>query len=240
MTDIDKRAGTIRAMFDAIAPVYDFLNTVLSFGMDGIWRRRLANAIVGSGATRVLDVCCGSGSLSRTLRRTLPRGSQIVAADFSAGMLFRACKRQTRVNGFSRADCLELPFGSNTFDAVTVAWGIRNIADRARGLSEIARVCRAGGTIAVLEFTAGDLSPIFACVFTFYLTKVLPLIGACVSGDGHAYSYLPQSVALFPLSAEFAQELATAAAVSVEEVSVRPLTFGITTLFVVKKRNTAL
>jgi demethylmenaquinone methyltransferase/2-methoxy-6-polyprenyl-1,4-benzoquinol methylase len=198
----------VREMFTEIAPRYDFLNHLLSLELDRVWRARTARRlqpILQRPDARALDLCCGTGDLAFALASRGP--AQITGADFSHAMLLRAnAKRDAHTRdrkadaavpaAFVEADALRLPFADETFDLVTTAFGFRNLANYEGGLREIRRVLKQGGTVAILEFTepppglAGDL-------YRWYCRKVLPEIGGLLSGNPHAYKYLPASVARF-------------------------------------------
>src|SRR5580704_3430390 len=209
----------VRDMFSQIAPRYDLLNHLLSMQLDRVWRRRVGRRvrpILQRADARVLDLCCGTGDLAFSLRRAPGTRAQIVGADFSHAMLVRA--REKSLSGESgrarravplqampvfEADALQMPFADGSFDLVTTAFGFRNLANYEDGLREIFRVLRPGGTMAILEFTEpppgmmGDL-------YRWYFRNVLPRIGAFLSGDAKAYSYLPASVSRFFRPAELA------------------------------------
>ena len=229
----------VRDMFSQIAPRYDLLNHLLSMQLDRVWRRRVARRvrpILLRGDARVLDLCCGTGDLAFSLRRAPGTRAQIVGADFSHAMLVRA--RAKSLDGDSgrravplrepgalpvfEADALRMPFADGSFDLVTTAFGFRNLANYENGLREIYRVLRPGGTVAILEFTEpppglmGDL-------YRWYFRNVLPRIGAFLSGDAKAYSYLPASVSRFFRPAELAGLMTT---VGYHGVEYKVWTFG--------------
>jgi demethylmenaquinone methyltransferase / 2-methoxy-6-polyprenyl-1,4-benzoquinol methylase len=193
----------VREMFTRIAPRYDLLNHLLSGQMDKRWRARAARElrpILERPGARVLDLCCGTGDLAFSLARKA--NAKIIGADFSHTMLVRArAKAIEEANGsvpmpFFEADALNLPFADASFDLVTTAFGFRNLANYEAGLREIRRVLKAGGTLAILEFT--EPAPGFiGDAYRFYCQKVLPKIGGLISGDPAAYAYLPKSVARF-------------------------------------------
>ena len=196
-----KHARQVREMFSGIAGKYDLLNHLLSGNTDVRWRRlvarRLQNTLTGPDKI-ALDVACGTGDLSLTLREIT--GAQVVGTDFCRPMLTRA-KEKAEKNAapipFIEGDALNLAFADGLFDAVTIAFGLRNLADFERGLRELRRVLRVGGRVAVLEFSQPVL-PGFRQAFQWYFTKVLPRIGGLVSGSRGAYEYLPDSVSKFP------------------------------------------
>jgi demethylmenaquinone methyltransferase / 2-methoxy-6-polyprenyl-1,4-benzoquinol methylase len=187
----------VRTMFDRIAPVYDAMNGLMSAGLDRRWRRITAEAAVHPG-DRVLDVCCGTGDLALA---AVGAGGRVTGLDFSERMLDRAVRKSSAVE-WVRGDALALPFPAETFDAVTVGFGVRNLEDLGRGLHEFRRVLRRGGRLAVLEITRprGVLAPFYRLWFD----GLVPLAGRLLPG-GSAYTYLPASVRRFPGPIEFAE-----------------------------------
>lgn len=178
-------------MFDSIARRYDLLNTVLSFGADARWRRRAARAASLPADGRALDVACGSGKLTGELLRQATSGL-VLGLDFSPQML-RVAARDEPGPTYVRGDGLNLPFPDCVFDAVTVAFGLRNFAYPERGLVEMRRVLRPGGRAVVLEFLRPKRGPIGAA-YRSYLVHVLPRVGGWISGDMQAYRYLSDTV----------------------------------------------
>jgi demethylmenaquinone methyltransferase/2-methoxy-6-polyprenyl-1,4-benzoquinol methylase len=180
----------VRGMFDRIAPVYDVMNRVMTAGLDQRWRRLAAAEVVWPG-DRVLDACCGTGDLAVECER---RGGRVVGLDFSEQMLARARKKSGAIE-WVQGDALALPFEDGVFDAATVGFGVRNLADLEGGLRELARVLCPGGKLAVLEITRprGLLTPFFRLWFDV----LVPLAGRVLPG-GKAYTYLPASVRRFP------------------------------------------
>src|SRR6266478_3723830 len=200
-SDQASAARAVQQMFSSLAPRYDLLNHVLSFNIDRWWWWRTARTfaeILSRPDARALDLCCGTGDMAFALqRRAGRRGARIVGADFAHPMLQRALGKSTESSPeWIEGDALRLPFRDATFDLVTTAFGFRNLANYEGGLKEIQRVLKPGGTVAILEFTeppaglAGDL-------YRWYCRKVLPKIGGLLSGNPHAYKYLPASVARF-------------------------------------------
>ena len=235
------------AMFDRIARRYDFCNRVLSLGLDRSWRRRAVRALQlpPDARPRVLDVATGTGDLAIDIARAC-RGAAIVGLDPSARMLDLAVRKARRRGlgdrvTFVAGDAQQLPYRSCELDAAAIAFGIRNVPDRAAALRELARVVRPGGRIAVLELgepsgrAAGD-APLFARLVRrvlggaarFHGRHVVPWIGALLSG-AREYAYLQRSVAAFPPAAEFAALMRRS---GLQVVDVQPLTFGACTLFV--------
>jgi demethylmenaquinone methyltransferase / 2-methoxy-6-polyprenyl-1,4-benzoquinol methylase len=187
----DRSPAAVQAMFDRIAGRYDLVNTVLSFGADARWRRRAARSASPPADGRALDVACGSGKLTSELRRLAPRGL-VVGLDFSARML-RVASAEARGPRYVRGDGLRLPFRGGAFDAVTVAFGLRNFADPERGLCEMRRVLRPGGRAVVLEFVRPRRG-LLGAAYRAYLVHGLPRLGGWVSGDRAAYRYLSETV----------------------------------------------
>jgi demethylmenaquinone methyltransferase/2-methoxy-6-polyprenyl-1,4-benzoquinol methylase len=182
-------------MFDRIAPVYDAMNRVMTVGLDLRWRRATASAVVRAG-DRVLDAACGTGDLA--LADLHAGAGAVVGLDFAERMLERARRKSAAVE-WVRGDVLELPFADSSFDAATVGFGLRNVADLETGLRELRRVLRPGGRLAVLEITQprGVLRPFFSLWFD----RLVPLAGRLLPGGG-AYAYLPASVRRFPPAEE--------------------------------------
>jgi demethylmenaquinone methyltransferase/2-methoxy-6-polyprenyl-1,4-benzoquinol methylase len=189
-------------MFDRIAPVYDAMNRAMTLGLDRKWRRLTAEAVVTPGA-RVLDVCCGTGDLALADARA---GGRVTGVDFSKEMLARA-ERKAPEFDWVQADAAALPFPDSSFDAVTVGFGIRNLADLETGLRELARVLVPGGRLGCLEITRpqGILRPFFR----FWFDGLVPVAGKVLPG-GAAYSYLPASVRRFPGPDDFARAMEAA------------------------------
>jgi demethylmenaquinone methyltransferase / 2-methoxy-6-polyprenyl-1,4-benzoquinol methylase len=225
---VSRDPDSVRAMFGRIARRYDVANHLLSGGADFLWRRRAARIVAGWRPRDVLDLATGSGDLALALERRMPE-AKITAADFSPEMLEVA--RRKGVAKTVLADALQLPFESASFDCVTVAFGLRNMADWDRALSEMARVLRAGGHLLVLDFSipTGALQPLYR----FYLHRCLPLLASIVTGQKAAYDYLGGSIEKFPSGGEMLEfidrngfTMATA----------EPLTGGIATIYSAQKR----
>jgi demethylmenaquinone methyltransferase/2-methoxy-6-polyprenyl-1,4-benzoquinol methylase len=193
---------TVRRMFDRIVPVYDVMNRVMTLGLDQRWRRMAAAAAVRPG-DRVLDACCGTGDFAIADARA---GGVVTALDFSEAMLGRAREKAPEID-WVLGDALAMPFPDGTFDAATVGFGVRNLADLDSGFRELRRILRPGGRLACLEITRphGLLRPFFRLWFD----GLVPIAGKVLPG-GEAYSYLPASVRRFPGPEELGASLAAA------------------------------
>jgi demethylmenaquinone methyltransferase/2-methoxy-6-polyprenyl-1,4-benzoquinol methylase len=209
----------VRRMFDRIAPVYDAMNRTMTGGLDRRWRRLTAEAVVQRG-DRVLDACCGTGDLAIAAREA---GGDVTGLDFSDRMLERARRKAPELE-WVRGDLLALPFPDGSFDAATVGFGVRNVENLERSLTELRRVLRPGGRLGILEITR-PRGPL-ALFYRFWFDGVVPLIGKLLPG-GSAYTYLPASVRRFPGPDELASLMRTA---GFEEVRFRLLAGGIVAL----------
>ena len=223
------------AMFDLIARRYDFLNRVLSLGLDGRWRRATVDALQLRSGARVLDVATGTGDLALTLYQRC-RDVRVVGLDPSPEMLKLADAKADRLGHpdleLEEGDAQDLPFPDESFDAVTIAFGIRNVPDRALGLREMKRVVKPNGRVAILELGEPRKGPL-AWGARLYIRWVVPRVGALLSGS-REYRYLQESIAAFPPSEEFARMIEEA---GLEVVEVRPLFFGVCNLYVARRRS---
>jgi len=192
----EDHARRVRDMFARISPRYDLLNHLLSVNIDKRWRRRVVEKLgpLVAHESRILDVACGTGDLSIALFENI--GAGVTGIDFCRPMLERAARKQPRI-AFVEGDALQLPFDKGVFDAVTIAFGLRNLSSVERGLSELQRVLKPKGWAAILEFSR-PVVPGFRSLATAYCTRVLPRIGGLISGSRSAYEYLPDSVSRFP------------------------------------------
>ena len=233
---VDKSGEKVRAMFAAIAPRYDLLNRTLSLRIDQRWRRRTVAATLPRvpPTARILDVCTGTGDLALMYKQRLP-AADVRGVDFCAPMLDRARRKAADAKldvPFAEADALALPFGDAEFDLVTVAFGLRNVADTARGVAELARVAKPGGTVAVLEFSTPH-GPLLGRAYRFYFRQVLPRIGQwAMPNASAAYEYLPASVAAFPEGEALCTVLASA---GLREPTFERLAGGIATLYLARR-----
>ena len=230
-----RKAEQVERMFDHIAPAYDRLNHLMSLGIDRLWRRRAIRWLRPFHPALVLDVATGTGDFAIQACRMLPSAS-LTGVDLSEGMM-QVGRRKVEQAGlaaridFQREDCEALTFADASFDAVTVAFGIRNFEGLDKGLSEMCRVLKTGGHLVILELSTPDRFPMKQ-LFTIYSKVVIPLLGKCISKDNNAYTYLPESIRAFP-QGEVMQEVIRKAGFS--EVHFKRLTFGICTLYVATK-----
>ena len=227
---VDKSGDRVRDMFAEIAPRYDLANRLLSGGIDMLWRRTTVRRAPPPTAGGILDVCCGTGDLALAYAAKAGPEVQIVASDFCRPMLDRGAEKGAKAGRqieWVEADAMALPFPAATFDLVTVAFGLRNIADPNRGLAEMARVTKPGGRLAILEFSLPRVS-LLRRGYLWYFRNVLPRLGnALARNRSNAYSYLNQSVEEFPSGERLA---AIVRAAGYDTVTMIPLTFGIATL----------
>jgi demethylmenaquinone methyltransferase/2-methoxy-6-polyprenyl-1,4-benzoquinol methylase len=242
---VDKSGDKVRGMFAEIAPRYDLVNRILSGGIDLWWRHvtvRLAPPPLGGA---MLDVCTGTGDLAIAYadRAAAPAAAQglaprIVASDFCRPMLDRGIEKSARSGRtveWIEADAMALPFADRSFDLVTVAFGLRNIADTRQGLAEMARVLKPGGKLAILEFSLPRNAAVRS-FYLFYFRRVLPLIGNAVARNASdAYTYLNRSVEEFPSGDRLSAIVADAGFADLQSL---PLTFGIATLTIATRRGT--
>lgn len=233
--DSRHKSEQVKEMFDSIAPAYDFMNRAMTMGIDKLWRARAVRTLAREPHDSILDVATGTGDLAIKLARELkPR--RLTGVDLSQGMI-EIGRRKVEVAGLSGvvslevADCLALPFGDNSFDCVTVAYGVRNFERLLDGYREMARVLRPGGTLCVLELST-PTSPLVKPLYRFYTKRVIPLAGRMVSHDVRAYSYLPESIAAVPQGAEMTALMAEA---GLADCAYRPMTFGTCTLYTARK-----
>ncbi|MDH3999409.1 MAG: bifunctional demethylmenaquinone methyltransferase/2-methoxy-6-polyprenyl-1,4-benzoquinol methylase UbiE [Desulfuromonadales bacterium] len=232
MTRLTEKGRGIRDMFDKIAPRYDLLNRLLSLGIDRRWRRFAVAQLDVPENGAVLDIATGTGDVALEVARQTPASVQIVGSDFTQGMLVLG---QEKVDASPYKErivmvnnpCESIPHPDGVFDGVTIAFGIRNVVDRQKGLEEMARVLKPGGKAAILEFAA-PLNPLFRSIYYFYFLKVLPWLGGLLS-QRSAYQYLPDSVMEFPDRETFKQMMEQA---GFSDVRVHNLTGGIAAVHV--------
>lgn len=232
-SDLSKKEQ-VAGMFDRIAGRYDFLNHLLSMGIDKGWRKKAINTLREINPKKILDVATGTGDLA--IAALTLRPDHITGVDISEGMMEIGRKKLKDKNlddkiTLQYGDSEALPFETGTFDAITCAYGVRNFEHLEKGLEQMSRVLRTGGRIAILEFSRPKKFPVKQ-LYHFYFRYILPTLGKTVSKDATAYTYLPESVAAFPEGAKFCTILEQC---GFKEVKARPLTFGITTLYTGKK-----
>jgi demethylmenaquinone methyltransferase/2-methoxy-6-polyprenyl-1,4-benzoquinol methylase len=226
----------VRSLFDKIAYRYDLLNHLLSGGVDLYWRRKAVQALTSARPGRILDVATGTADFALATMRLRP--AEVIGVDISEPMLEVGRKKIAQRNlsekiRLQNGEAERLEFGDGTFDAAIVAFGARNFEDLDKGLSEMQRVLRPGGTIVVLEFSRPRIFPLKQLYF-FYFKHILPTIGRMISKDKEAYQYLPDTVMRFPEGPAFLERLRTAGLSHVRE---QRLTFGIATIYTGVKQS---
>lgn len=229
----DDKKTQVRRMFDNIAQTYDFLNHLLSLGIDRSWRKKMIVMLKDQPVDALLDLATGTGDVAFTAARFLPL-KQLVGMDLSTNMLNIARKKLIKNKlgdkvdiHFQEGDAENMSFEDSTFDAVTVAFGVRNFQNLSQGLGEIYRVLRPGGKTIILEFTKPRVFP-FKQLYYFYFQNVLPLIGKLTSRDQRAYTYLFESVVAFPEYDQFTQIMEQQ---GFKNITYKPLTLGICTIY---------
>lgn len=216
----------VQRMFASIAPSYDRVNQVLSFGIHHRWRKRLLREAHLEAGARVLDCATGTGDLAIAFARALGEGAEVVGTDFCAEMLESGPAKAARAGvqvRFQVADAMALPFEDDHFDAASISFGIRNVDDPVRALQEMARVVRPGGKVMVLEF--GQPRGLFGALYRFYSNSVIPTVGGLLSGNRAAYKYLPETSAAFPAGKAFVALMERAGCYASHRAL--PLTFGV-------------
>jgi len=234
--DLSKSPGKISAMFDAIAPRYDFLNRVLSAGIDRRWRARAIRSLRLTGRERVLDVCTGTADLAIAARTATPGAARVVGVDFAGAMLDIGREKVKRAGlarqvALVRGDATRIPAADASVDAVTVAFGIRNVEDVPAACREMCRVLKRGGALAILEFAIPTM-PIVRTAYLMYFRHILPAVGRLVSRHSAAYGYLPDSVGAFATPTQLMETLGANGFVDVAAVR---MTFGIVFLYTARK-----
>ena len=233
-TTVDKSGPRVRKMFGEIAGRYDFLNHLLSLGIDHYWRWRTVRSVPPVAGGKVLDLCTGTGDLALAYHRAAAGKAHIVGADFCHEMLAIGRKKGLRAGtggelAFIEADAQQIPLTSDQFQVVSVAFGLRNVAETDVGLREMVRVCAPGGRVVVLEFSTPRWQP-FKAIYDWYFRNVLPRIGQWLARNQHsAYNYLPESVGEFPQGDALVERMCAA---GLSDVWYRGLTLGVATLYV--------
>lgn len=233
-TTVDKSAPRVRQMFGEIAERYDFLNHLLSLNIDRYWRWRTVRTVPPKPGMKILDMCTGTGDLALAYNKAAHGKAEIIGADFCHEMLTIGYDKGRKIGAsekisFVEADAMRIPLGNDQFDIVCVAFGLRNVAETDAGLSEMTRVCKPGGKVAVLEFSTPQWQP-FKAIYGWYFRNVLPKIGQWLARNTKsAYNYLPESVGEFPQGEELTGMMGKA---GLSEARFMPLTFGVATLYV--------
>lgn len=221
----------VEQMFNSIAPAYDFMNRAMTFGIDRLWRRRAVKMVAEGMPRRILDVATGTGDLAIELCRTMPEVS-VTGIDLSEEML-RIGREKMAAAGLSdrvvlqKADCLNLPFADGEFDAVTVAYGVRNFEQLSRGYAQMARVLRPGGMLCVIELAVPQ-SKLVRPFYNFYTRQIIPIVGRLISADSRAYSYLPASIAAMPQGQRMLELMEQS---GLTDARLLPLTFGVCAIY---------
>lgn len=226
----------IRRLFNDISPEYDKLNHILSLNIDRLWRKRAVRRIVSRQLQSILDVACGTGDFSIAIAKEMAKGSHVTGLDLSEGML-EVMRAKVIKAGLGEkislkvGDCEALPFYDESFDRVSVAFGVRNFENREQGLREMQRVLKKGGRLVILELSLPS-NKFMSWLFNLYFFHIVPLIGGKVSGDTAAYNYLPASVKAFPRKREFK---ATLSACGFRNVRHKALSLGICRMYIGEK-----
>jgi demethylmenaquinone methyltransferase/2-methoxy-6-polyprenyl-1,4-benzoquinol methylase len=225
----------VSEMFDNISPKYDFLNRLLSGGIDRIWRKKAISLLKNEHPKFILDIASGTGDLAIEANKQL-NPDKIIGVDISEGMLSYGREKMKKLGldhkiDMRMGDSEKLLFPDNTFDAVIVSFGVRNYENLLAGLTDMCRVTKSGGTCMVLEFSSPTKFP-FKQLYWFYSTKILPIIGKLISRDSSAYSYLPESVKAFPDGQKFLNIFEEA---GFKDTKAIPLTFGVCSIYLGKK-----
>ena len=232
----DKKTGQVREMFNSIAPAYDFMNRAMTFGIDKYWRRIAVNKLSQYQPKRILDIATGTGDLAIRIYKALSP-EKVTGIDLAQGMLDVASEKVKKLGiekhfEFSTGDCLNLDMNDCTFDAITVAYGVRNFENLQQGYNEMHRVLDCGGVVCVVELGTPQ-NPIIKALYNFYSSKLIPLMGRMISKDVKAYSYLPAIIAAAHQREDMLQLMRTA---GVEKCRYKEMTFGTCISYIGKKR----
>lgn len=233
--DSRDKTSQVEAMFDSIAPAYDFMNTAMSFGLHRRWLRKAIKDAAAGAPARILDVATGTADVAIALARHLPE-AHITGIDLSEGMLEVGRRKVAKAGlgqriSLQQADCLHMPFADDTFDCITVAYGVRNFEHLLEGYREMARVLRKGGRLVVIELST-PRSAFVKPFYKFYTRCIIPAVGRIVSKDVRAYSYLPESIAAVAQGEAMTALMSQA---GLENTVFRPLTFGVCTIYTGEK-----
>ncbi|MCH5219263.1 MAG: bifunctional demethylmenaquinone methyltransferase/2-methoxy-6-polyprenyl-1,4-benzoquinol methylase UbiE [Muribaculaceae bacterium] len=229
------KGAQVRDMFDSIAPAYDLMNRMMTLGIDKRWRRKCVDTVHKAGAVDILDLATGTADLAIRMAQLIPT-SNITGVDLSPAMVDIGNKKvkETGLAGrvtLQTGDILNLPFADNSFDAVTIAFGVRNLEQLDKGYSEMLRVLRPGGTLVVLELTEPS-SPLVRPLYRLYTRHVIPAAGRLVSHDGRAYTYLPESISAVPARQSMTHIMAAAGFVN---AAYRNLVAGVAAIYTASK-----
>ncbi|MDE6651794.1 MAG: bifunctional demethylmenaquinone methyltransferase/2-methoxy-6-polyprenyl-1,4-benzoquinol methylase UbiE [Paramuribaculum sp.] len=222
-------------MFDNIAPAYDFMNRAMTLGVDKLWRKAMVKTLARHGAEDILDVATGTGDVAIQIARTI-EGSKLTGIDLSENMIEVGRKKIAEAALSDRitllqGDCLDLPMPDNSFDAVTVAYGVRNFSNLSKGYQQMARVLRPGGMLAVLELSTPQ-SSLVRPLYNLYTRSIIPAVGRMISKDSSAYTYLPKSIEAVPQGERMLDLMRQA---GLEQARCRRFTFGVCTLYTAVK-----
>lgn len=235
--ETESKREQVEEMFDSIAPAYDFMNTAMTFGLHRYWRNQALRQLSALPHNDILDVATGTGDVAFKIFETL-KPTTVVGIDLSSGMLDIARKKLSQMSQqanqsirFMEGDCLAMPFDDNSFDIITVAYGVRNFENLKQGYSEMLRVLRKGGTLCVIELSVPK-NPILRFAYNIYSHHLIPFIGKLISGDSRAYSYLPESIAACPQRQEMTEIMHNA---GFKQASFHSLTFGAVTIYIAQK-----
>lgn len=225
------KSEQVKEMFDSIAPAYDFMNRAMTFGIDKCWRAKAVKMIKAHTPTTILDVATGTGDLAIKLARSLSI-NKITGIDLSEGMIEIGRRKVTEANldnviSFTTGDCLNLPFDDNSFDCVTVAYGVRNFEHLDKGYQQMHRVLNNGGMLCVIELST-PTSKIIKPLYNFYTHHIIPFVGRLISKDVRAYSYLPESIAAVPQGNDMLQLMKNA---GFKDCKFHSMTFGTCTIY---------
>lgn len=231
-SDSRHKSEQVRAMFDNIAPAYDFMNRAMSFGIDKLWRKKAVSIIKRHGGKNMLDVATGTGDLAINMGKSMP-DARITGIDLSEKMIgcglakIRSAKLDDRIQ-LMQADCLDLPFDDDSFDVITVAYGVRNFEKLQQGYNEMARVMKPGGMLVVIELST-PTSRLVLPFYKLYTRHIIPMLGRIVSKDVRAYTYLPESIAAVPQGHAMLSLMEKA---GFKQTRHLPLTFGTCTIYI--------
>lgn len=231
-SDSRHKSEQVRAMFDNIAPAYDFMNRAMSFGIDKLWRKKAVSIIKRHGGKNMLDVATGTGDLAINMGKSMP-DARITGIDLSEKMIgcglakIRSAKLDDRIQ-LMQADCLDLPFDDDSFDVITVAYGVRNFEKIQQGYNEMARVMKPGGMLVVIELST-PTSRLVLPFYKLYTRHIIPMLGRIVSKDVRAYTYLPESIAAVPQGHAMLSLMEKA---GFKQTRHLPLTFGTCTIYI--------